>query len=139
GAGGRAHACAAGGAEVEAAGGGGGQERRADLLGRAAVADRKLGRLDVTVGGAPRDRGDAALAQDRQPLLRLGGRHEVDRDPRLAAPRDLAAELRGVALVTRHLEGTALRETARLARRVGERREFYDRAAGRGGECGGGA
>src|SRR5262249_14819887 len=135
----RAHALDAARADLEADGRRVRQKRGADLLGRAAVADRKLGGLDVAVGGGPRDGGDGALAWDGRPALRLGGRHEVDRDARLTATLDLAPELRGIALVARDLERAALGEPERLARLVGKRRELHDRAAGDGGEGGGGA
>ena len=135
---GRAHSFDAWRADLKAGGGRVRQQDGAHLLRRAAIADRQLRRLDVAVGRAPGDGGDAALAQDRQPASRLGGRDEVDRDADLAAPLDLTTELGGIALVARDLEGAALGEPQRLAGLVGERRELHDRATGDGGEGGGG-
>jgi len=101
---------------------------------RAAIAERQLRRLDVAVGGAPGDGGDAALTKDGQSAPRLDGRHEVDRDAGVAAPLDLARELGGVALVARDLERAALREPQGLARFDGERGKLHDRAARDGRE-----
>jgi hypothetical protein len=130
----RAHALDAARTDLEADGRRMGQQGRADLLRRAAVAERQLGGLDVAVGRAPGDGDDAALAQDGQSPPRLDGRHEVDRDAGLSPPLDLARELGGIALVAGDLERAALREPQGLPGFVGERGELHHRAAGDRGQ-----
>src|SRR5204862_513980 len=117
-------------ADVGALGGRVRQQHGAELVGGAAVADRQVGRLDVAVGRAPGDGGDAALAEDRQSLSGLGHGDELDGHADLGAARHLARELLGIALGARDLERAALREAQRLARFIGEPRELGDRALG---------
>src|SRR5439155_23700021 len=91
-------------------------------------ADGQLGRLDVTVRRAPRDRHDAALTEDRQASSCLGDGHEVDRHAGRAASRHFPGVLLGVAVRARDLERAALGEAQRLAGLLGERGELRDRA-----------
>src|SRR5262249_34483617 len=97
---------------------------RAPVLGGPAVPERKLRRLDVAVGRAPRHRDDAAVTQDRQPPPRLCDRDELDRHAGSCASRYFAGELLGVALGPRDLESAALREAKGLAGLVAERRQL---------------
>ena len=130
----RPHALHAPRTELEARGGRVREQHGAELLGRPAVAERQLGRLDVAVGRAPRDGDDVALAEDRQPLTRLGDGDEVDGDAGRAPARHLVRELFGVALGARDLQRAALGEAERLAGLAGERRKLRDRSAGEPGQ-----